>query len=110
MDVRGRRLLLVFVGIDELQLPEGSRGWVDRIGANRRRRLGDQIGELPIGVKSQVARPVPRLGGGLARSVWQYPAGGPIGLQLQYDIAAAHWNVDILVGVIDDHAKRLGLA
>src|SRR3984893_16854174 len=109
MDSRGRGLLLVFVGIDELQLLQGPRGRVDRIAADRRRRLGDQIGEPPIGVEGQVAWARTRLGGDLARPVWRYRAGGRIELQLHHDVAAEHRNVNVLVAGIDDHAMRLGL-
>src|SRR5262249_13235179 len=65
--------------------------------------------ELPIRVEGQMAWPGARLGGDCARPVWRYHPGGWIELQLHYEVAAEHRNIDIPITGIDDYAMRLGL-
>ena len=107
VDVGRGRLLLVVGGVDELDFAERPVGR-DGIGADRRGRLGDQIGPFPVRMHGEVAWAGARLGRDLARPVGLHRAGGGVELQLQNLIAAEHRHVDVVAG-IDIDAMRLGL-
>ena len=81
MDIgcEGWIFLIIIAGVDERHLGKCTLVLVDRIRADRRRRLGDEMTSFAAPVYGEMARTGPGLGGDSGRIVGRQHAGAGIG-------------------------------